>query len=169
MKPGSISRRLGFGLTGAVAIALAVASAAYACTVLATDPNHDFQITPTGAAANTATGITGEGFCDVNSVYCGIETGALHYDPALRYATCPTGAGGICAGAVPVHSHDQTDCTVSSTALGDSILNNEGDRERVGSKQVVTGQGTMPGVAAGKYIVCHEYKPKIMWNIFTVV
>lgn len=169
MKPRTISRRLGLGLTGAVGIALAVASAAYACTVVATDPNHDFQISPTGAAANTATGITGEGFCDVLSVYCGIENNATSYDPALYYATCPTGSGGICAGAVPAHSHSQTDCTTASNALGDTPVNNEGQRQRVASKQIVTGQGTMPGLSAGRYIVCHEYKPQVMWNIFTVV
>lgn len=156
----------------ALAIAAAVKASVATVPAAADDgrASHEttpFVVTPDSGTSAADVGVAAEGSCDVLTTFCGIETGTTAYDPALHHAACG-GNGqpdGPAAGSV-----NQTVCTASSTALSDAVLPNEGERQRVASRQVVTDTGTVraASLASGRYLVCHEYKSQVMWDIFTV-
>lgn len=167
--PAWLARRL----AAALAVAMAAVTAVFPAAADDGPASHEttpFVVTPDSGTTAADVGVAADGSCDVNTTFCGIETGSTAYDPALHYAACGVGTQPACPAAGAV---DQVVCTVSSTALSDAVLTNAGQRERIGSRQVVTATGTMPTAGAplapGRYVVCHEYKPKVMWDIFTVL
>ncbi|MGH9151570.1 MAG: hypothetical protein ACRD03_03985 [Acidimicrobiales bacterium] len=168
------ARQLGVGAATAAAVVVMGASVGWACTVTAADPSHEFRITPNSGSTAADEPITAEGYCDAATTSCTNDQGTTVFTPALRYAPC---ASTGCPPQVLNHEHDPADvpCASGGTDLDSSAqVQNTGSRQRVNNTQVVTGTGVMPTDAdnltsGGKYVVCHDYKSNIMWDVFTVV
>ncbi|HUP69522.1 MAG TPA: hypothetical protein VM142_06865 [Acidimicrobiales bacterium] len=160
------TNKVGIGATAIVAIFLAMATAAYACTVTALQPTHDFQVTPAVVAPGGL--VAAEGYCTIDSDGCSAHTAGpttvnFTYTPCsfLPGGTpeCPTEPGG--------HDHSTEPCSTGSSlgtgtqTMKDLLLK----RVHVVTMDVTT----VPSLSLGTYIVCADFEPTLMWNYMSVV
>ncbi|MGH9151572.1 MAG: hypothetical protein ACRD03_03995 [Acidimicrobiales bacterium] len=133
------------------------------------DASHELTIlvlTPDTAAAGADVAVVAEGHCQTISSSCTNEVGSTQFTPALRYAPCA-------AAGCPAPQTLQDVCGAGGTDLTGDLVANTGSRQRMNNSQILHGTGTLPvganALAPGTYVVCHSYRPRALWDIFTVV
>lgn len=191
------TRKLALGSFTAVAIMLAVASTAYACSVNMGGTQHDFQVVPNVGDPAVDTLVVGEGFCDagligppscttagdpsalvVDQTYnagspLSIETTSVaSFPPGVPPCTPVVGVPPACPPYVTA-GHVSASCNqqLAPSPAGPPY----GEWNRIQNTQFVVGAGTIPAnlLMPGVYRVCFGAATPglgaLLWNFFTAV